>query len=563
MFLPTTRAEMEEHGWDACDIVIITPDAYVDHPSFAMAILGRFLEKHGYRVGIISQPHWKSPDEFLSLGVPKICFAVSGGNIDSMVLNYTSSGKPRKTDQYCEAGNPWFSSKGDAKKYRIRPDRVVTVYSNQIRAACKGVPLIIGGVEASLRRIAHYDWWSDKVKRSVLFDAKADILIYGMGEYPLLEVVRKLEKGIQPDEMEVPGTAVIRKTLEGLSDPLILPSFEEVKKDKKAFAEAFCEFSSNSDCRVLAQQQDTRFLVQFPRREITEQELDAIYETDFERRPHPAFRDIPAFTMIRDSITSHRGCYGNCSFCSIAAHQGRTIISRSRKSILREARAVVSAQGFHGTITDVGGPSANMYASCCKIGGCDDPDCLNKGKNGGACSNLKTDLREYLGLLQDVQELPGVKHVFVNSGLRYDHVLMNEAFLREMLHHHISGQMKVAPESGSERVLSLMNKPDTHEFASFKALFEKIKKEDGIRNYVIPYIIVGHPGEGEKETKETLEFLRRHDLRGHQFQIFTPTPLTLSTAIYYLGFHPSTGKPLETEKKLRVLEKRKETLIGN
>jgi uncharacterized radical SAM protein YgiQ len=558
MFLPTTERELRQRGWDECDLIIVTPDAYVDHPSFAMAVLGRFLEKHGYRVGILTQPHWRDPESFLELGVPRIAFAVSGGNVDSMVLNYTPAKKPRNEDAYCENNDPFFSSPGDPNKYRIRPDRAVTVYSNQIRAVSRTTPLIIGGIEASLRRIAHYDYWSNKIRRSILFDAKADLLVYGMGEYPLLEVVEGLEEGTPAGALEIRNTAVIQKSLEGLHDPVILPSFDEVRKETAAFARAFCSFEENGDRRILAQQQDTRYLVQFPKRELTPDELDAIYDVRFERRPHPRFRNIPAYRMIRDSVTAHRGCFGSCAFCTLAAHQGPAIVSRSRESVLREVAEIARQPWFRGTITDIGGPSANMYGSSCRIGGCAHPDCLRRGE---ACPNLLPAPRAFLDLIRAAETVEGVRHVFVSSGLRYDPCLMDRPLLRELIRRHISGQMKVAPESGSEHVLRVMNKPKTAYFRSFKAQFDEITKAEGIRKYLIPYLIVGHPGEGERELRESLAFLRENRLGGNQFQQFTPTPLTRASAIYYLGFDPCTGVPVEVEKRQGILEERKKKLI--
>lgn len=557
-FLPTTRAEMAALGWDACDVIIATPDAYVDHPSFAMALLGRFLERHGYRVGILTQPRWRDPQSFLELGTPEIAFVVSGGNVDSMVLNYTASGKPRKEDQYCEGGNPFFSRPGEGRKYRIRPDRVVSVYASQIRSVCRDRPLIIGGIEASLRRIAHYDVWTDAVRRSVLFDARADLLVYGMGEYPLLEAVRCLGEGMSPEEMTVPSTAVAKKSLDGLDDPVVLPSFAEVKADKGAFAEAFCAFARNGDRRVLAQQQDSRFLVQFPRRTLSKGELDAVYDLPFARAPHHRFSDIPAFRMIRDSITAHRGCFGNCSFCAIAAHQGPEIVSRSEGSVLREAARVAAAPGFRGTITDIGGPSANMYAASCRIGGCDQPDCL---RGGEACPNLVSGTDAYLRLLDQAARVKGVRRVFVTSGLRFDPALLDDALLEGVVERHISGQMKVAPESGSDRVLKLMHKPPVSVFDGFRRRFEACTRRRGKKTYLVPYIIVGHPGEGEEELEETRRFLDAQGLAGRQFQIFTPSPLTRATAMYYLGYDPCTGEEVDVEKRMRVLEERKQRLL--
>ncbi|WFN34837.1 YgiQ family radical SAM protein [Methanogenium sp. S4BF] len=559
MFLPTTKKEMKNRKWDQCDVVIVTPDAYIDHPSFAMAVLGRMLESRGYRVGIISQPKWKDPQSFLELGIPKIAFAVSGGAMDSMVMNYTASKIPRNDDAYCEKGEPYFSQKGDAKKYRIRPDRTINVYTSQIRSVCRDVPIIIGGIEASMRRIAHYDWWSDSVRRSILFDSKADILIYGMGEYPLVDCIRALSEGQNPDTMEIFGTAVIRKSTEGIPDAVALPSFADVKEKKEAFQEAFTLFYENRDIKTLVQPHDTRSLVQFPRRLLTPEELDAVYALPFKREPHPRYRDIPAFRMIEHSVTSHRGCYGRCSFCSITAHQGPEIVSRSKKSIMQEIEQIASKTGFTGTITDIGGPSANMYASSCKIGGCRDHDCL---KEESACKNLISGTKDYLEVLKNAGDVRGVKHVFISSGLRFDPALMDDELIRACIRHHTPGRIKIAPESGSEKVLRLMGKPASKKFMEFLKRAKNISLKEDMPLKVTPYIIAGHPGEEITETEETIRFLNKTKLYGNQVQIFTPTPLTRSTAMYYLGYDPVTGEITHTEKNTKILEERKFKIIN-
>ena len=558
MFLPTTKKEMNKRKWDQCDVVIVTPDAYIDHPSFAMAVLGRMLESKGYRVGIISQPKWKDPQSFLALGVPKIAFAVSGGAMDSMVLNYTASKIPRKDDAYCEKGEAYFSHIGDAKKYRIRPDRTINVYTSQIRSVCREVPIIIGGIEASMRRIAHYDWWSDSVRRSILFDSKADILIYGMGEYPLVACVHALSEGKRPDTLEIPGTAVIRKAGDVIPGAITLSSFADVKEKKDAFKEAFILFYQNRDVKPLVQQHDTRSLVQFPRRLLTQKELDTIYALPFKRAPHPRFRDVPAFGMIEDSVTSHRGCYGRCSFCSIAAHQGPEIVSRSKKSILQEVGKIASKNTFSGTITDIGGPSANMYASSCEIGGCRDHDCL---KEGVACKHLISGTQDYVKLLKDAGKTKGVNNVFISSGLRFDPAIMDDELIRACIKYHTPGRIKIAPESGSNRVLHLMRKPSTKIVTEFLKRTKKISEKEGIPVKVTPYIIAGHPGEGKAETEETVQFLNKNSLFGNLVQIFTPTPLTRSTAMYYLGYDPITGETAPAERDIKVLEERKYKIV--
>lgn len=558
MFLPTSRKEMKQRNWEQCDVVIVTPDAYIDHPSFAAAVLGRMLEREGYRVGIISQPKWRDTQSFLALGIPKIAFAVSGGAMDSMVLNYTASKIPRKDDAYCEKGDPYFSKKGDAKKYRIRPDRTIQVYVSQIRSLSRGVPIIIGGIEASMRRIAHYDWWTDAVRRSILFDSKADILVYGMGEYPLVDCIHALSEGNTPDTMAIWGTAVIRKSGEDIHDAVTLPSFADVKKNKSAFQEAFARFYQNRDQKPLVQPHDTRCLVQFPHRILTPEELDAVYALPFMREPHPRYREVPAFRMIEHSVTSHRGCYGRCSFCSIAAHQGPEIVSRSRQSVLQEIGNIASKKGFSGTITDIGGPSANMYASSCRIGGCLEHNCL---KEGDACKNLISGTREYLELLHDAAEIPGVNHVFISSGLRFDPAIMDDKLIRACIRSHTPGRIKIAPESGSTRVTHLMGKPSPKVFQNFLKRARKISIEEGKPLKVTPYIIVGHPGEEMAETEETIRFLTKNTLSGNQTQIFTPTPLTRSTAMYYLGYDPVTEESTPAEHERTILEERKIKII--
>ena len=558
MFLPTTKTEMKNRDWDQCDVVLVTPDAYVDHPAFAAAVLGRMLESNGYRVGIISQPKWKDPQSFLALGIPKIAFAVSGGAMDSMVMNYTASKIPRNEDAYCEKGDAFFSQKGDPKKYRIRPDRTINVYTSQIRSVCRDVPVIIGGIEASMRRIAHYDWWSDAVRRSILFDAKADILIYGMGEYPLVDTIRALAEGQTPDTMEIPGTAVIRQSTDDIPDAVVLPSFADVKENKKAFQEAFTLFYQNRDIKPLVQLHDTRSLVQFPRRLLTQKELDAIYALPFTREAHPRYTDIPAFRMIEHSVTSHRGCYGRCSFCSITAHQGPEIVSRSKQSILEEIKQIASKPGFPGTITDIGGPTANMYASSCKIGGCRDHDCL---REESVCENLIAGTKDYRRLLRSAGEIEGVKHVFISSGLRFEPVLMDDALIRACIRYHTPGRMKIAPESGSDKVLHLMGKPASKKCMRFLKRTEKIIEAEDLPLKIVPYIMAGHPGEEMAETEETIEFLHTAKLYGNQVQIFTPTPLTRSTAMYYLGYDPITEEVTPTEKNTKALEERKFKII--
>ncbi|WFN37840.1 YgiQ family radical SAM protein [Methanomicrobium antiquum] len=561
MFLPTTKEDLKKRGWDSCDVVIITPDAYVDHPSFAMAILGRFLERNGLKAGIISQPKWKEPENFLKLGIPNIAFAVSGGQMDSMVLNYTATKLPRKEDFFCEDKNPYFSKPGE-NKYRIRPDRCISVYCSQIRSVCKEKPIIIGGIEASLRRIAHYDYWSDKIKKSVLVDSKAQILLYGMGEYSLLRTLDALKRGISPENLQIENSVILKKENEikdllSNNDYVNLPSFEEIVNNKDSFSKAHTLFEENCDEKIVLQKQDTRYIVQYPAHIISQSELDAIYDIDFERKIHPSFKNVPAFDMIKNSVTSHRGCFGDCSFCALSMHQGKRVVSRSKTSVVNEIKKIASKKGFSGTITDIGGPSANMYATSCRIFGCSENNCLKDGKG---CKNLISGTDAYLELLRSAGQIQGVKNIQINSGVRFDPCILDDKFLREILKNYISGQMKVAPESGSDFVLECMNKPKSEIFLEFIKRFERIKKEEKLKKYIIPYIIAGHPGEGDNEAKETENLLSKNHLSGRQFQIFTPTPMTRSTAMYYLGYDPYTKKKLAVEKDRKTLMRRKESM---
>ncbi len=565
MFLPTTLKEAAARGWHQLDFILITPDAYVDHPSFAMAILGRTLEARGFKVGILSQPRWQDPQSFLALGVPKLAFGISGGNVDSMVLNYTATKKRRMQDDYCQKGNGYFLNTEPSIKNKIRPDRVIQVYANQLKQVCKTKPVIIGGIEASLRRIAHYDYWSNSIKRSILFDSKADILVYGMGEEPLTQILIALKEGKKIEDLAIANTAVIQKNIDNIQNVVVLPSFNEVKESKEAFSKAFKLFYQNHDRQILAQQQDSRYLVQFPKKEASQTELDWIYSLPFKKAPHPSYiYPIPAFEMIKDSITAHRGCYGQCAFCSIHLHQGSTIVSRSQKSILKEIQTLAQQPTFKGIVSDIGGPSANMYQSFCKIKGCKDPNCLLKDQ-GNPCPHLQTGIEEYQTLLNQAVHIPKIKQVFIGSGLRFDKPLISPSFLHQVLQKHSGGSVKIAPESGCDKVLELMNKPPTRVFDNFKKMFQAVvlnhqKPPKVLEKPLVPYIIVGHPGEDLEQVKETLNFLIKQGFRGNQFQIFTPTPLTLSTAMYYLEENPLTGQKLKVEKDIKKLEQWKNIL---
>lgn len=559
MFLPLNRRDMEKRGWDELDFILITPDAYVDHPSFAMALLSRFIESFGYRVGIIPQPRWQDPESFLQLGIPRIAFGISGGNADSLVLNYTPSLKRRKTDSYCDRGDPYFPGSRPSVKSRIRPDRTVIVYSNQLKKACRSRPVIIGGIEASLRRFAHFDYWSGKIRRSILLDSRADILIYGMGEYPLLKVLRYLESGSEIQNMHIPQTAIIKSQISGIKGIAEIPSYFEVLGDKHKFAEAFSEIYNKSEIQPLAQKQDTRYLVSFPPMQITNKQLNSIYELPFERDPHPFYESIPAFDMIKDSITILRGCYGSCSFCSIAFHQGKRIISRSIESITGEIEKLSGKAYFQGDISDLGGPCPNMYHSRCSVSGCNDRSCLSEGK---LCRNMKPGTEEMLKLLKKVKSLPRVKRVMISSGLRVEEEILPEGLLDHIINRLNAGQLKIAPESGSGRILKLMNKTPLESFERFLDSFYSLKAKSRSRIRLYPYFIAGHPGEDKDSLEETMDFISRHRLISNNCQQFTPTPMTLATAIYYLGFHPFTGEKIHVEKNQKRLEDWKKRIVN-
>ncbi len=558
MFLPVNKNDMRLRGWDQCDFILITPDAYVDHPSFSASIISRFIESYGYRVGIISQPDWHDPASFLKLGIPRIAFGISGGNVDSMVMNYTPSKKRRKSDAYCENNSPYFPDSRPSVKSRIRPDRATIVYCNQLKSACRDKPVIIGGVEASLRRFAHYDYWSDSVRRSILFDSRADILIYGMGEFPLLKVLRYLEAGNRTEDIRIPQTAVIKRELEGLGDIDFIPSYDEVAGDKDKFADAFMKIYRNADKMPIAQKQDSRFLVSFPPMHIGNKQLNMIYDLPFERKPHPDYKYIPAFDMIKESITILRGCYGNCSFCSISFHQGKEVISRSTESILKEIEILSGMDYFEGSISDLGGPCPNMYHSRCLAKNCNEKKCIS---GGSLCKNMKPGLEEFLKLLIKVKRLPFIDKLDISSGIRVEEELLPDILIDHIINRLNIGQLKIAPESGSRKVLDIMNKTPLECFDRFFKVFLEIKRKSKSRIRMYPYFIAGHPGEDENCLKETIQFIGENDLISNNCQQFTPTPMTLSTAIYYLGFHPETKDKIFVQKDQKVLNDWKKMIV--
>lgn len=539
-FLPMSRDEMEERGWDNLDFLFISGDAYVDHPSFGHAILTRLLEKEGYRVGIIAQPDWKNNQDFMTLGRPNYGVFISAGVIDSMVSHYTASKKHRSDDSYSPGGKAGF-----------RPDRAAIVYSNKIREVFKGTPVIIGGIEASLRRFAHYDYWDDKVRRSILLDSQADLLVFGMGEKPILEIAALLAKGCPVDSIhQIRGTAYLAEA-DKLPDTelMMLPSFENVVRSKREYAKAFMIQYNEQDAmtgQILVQPHENKFVVQNPPAlPMTEKELDRVYALPYERTFHPSYikaGGIPAIQEVEFSITSHRGCYGGCSFCALNFHQGRTIQKRSQASILNEAKKLVWQPEFKGYIHDVGGPTANFRNTSCEHqkthGTCKNKQCLYPTP----CRNLRVDHREYLELLRKLREIPEIKKVFIRSGIRYDYLMLdkNDDFFRELCEHHVSGQLKVAPEHVVDRVLEKMGKPGRKVYEAFVDKFYQINKEIGKEQYLVPYLISSHPGSDLKAAIELALYLKKTGYTPEQVQDFYPTPGTLSTCMFYTSLDPRT-----------------------
>lgn len=546
-FLPVSRADMEARGWDQCDFVYICGDAYVDHPSFGMAIISRVLEHAGYRVGIICQPDWTDPASIAALGEPRLGFLISAGNMDSMVNHYTVNKKPRREDAYTPGG------RADA-----RPNRAVTVYGNLIRRTFKDKPIIIGGIEASLRRLAHYDYWQDKLKRSVLLDSGADILLYGMGEHSIVEVADALDGGLPVDQITFVNGSVYRTSgagaLDNVFDYELLPSWDELERDRLTYARSFNIQQQNMDPitggRLVEPYPNGVYVVQNPpSAPLTEREMDEVAELPYARHWHPdydAAGGIPAFDEIRFSISSNRGCFGECSFCALAFHQGRMVQVRSRESIMREAEALTHDPEFKGYINDVGGPTANFFKPACKKqlthGVCKNRRCLWPN----VCRNMDTNEDAYAELLRDLRQIPGVKKVFVRSGIRFDYTMADasDKFLVELLQHHVSGQLRLAPEHVSDAVLSVMGKPRREVYDAFVERFERLSAEYGLKQYVVPYLISSHPGSTMKEAVELAEAVRDMGYMPEQVQDFYPTPSTMSTCMFYTGVDPRTMEPV-------------------
>jgi uncharacterized radical SAM protein YgiQ len=574
-FLPMSRAEMDELGWDQCDVILVTGDAYVDHPSFGMAIIGRLLEAQGFRVGIISQPDWQSAEPFKALGKPALYFGVTGGNMDSMVNRYTSDRRLRHNDSYTPGG--------EGGK---RPDRSTIVYAQRCRQAYKDVPIVLGGIESSLRRIAHYDYWSDKVRRSILVDAKADILLYGNAERAVVEVTHRIAKGEKASEIDdVRGVAVLKSAVpegwvEAHADDLDasdegarqsnaqtvvrLPSYEQVVNDPEAYARAsrvLHRESNPGNARALVQRHgDHEVWLSPPPIPLEMAEMDGVYDLPYARAPHPSYGDakIPAWEMIRFSVTIMRGCFGGCSFCSITEHEGRIIQSRSEGSILREIETVRDkVPGFTGVISDIGGPTANMYRMACKDERteslCRRPSCVYPA----ICPNLNTSHEALIGLYRKARELPGIKKVMVASGVRYDLAVESPTYVKELVTHHVGGYLKIAPEHTEAGPLSKMMKPGIGTYDRFKKMFDDAAKKAGKEYFLIPYFIAAHPGTTDEDMMNLALWLKRNKYRADQVQTFLPSPMAIATAMYHSGknslkpIRRGASEPVDTIKGLK------------
>ena len=555
--LPMSLREAAQHGWDQLDIIIVTGDAYVDHPGFGAGLIGRVLEDAGYSVGIIAQPNWDMVDDFTKLGKPRLFFAVTAGNTDSMVANYTPSLKPRKKDVYAPGGRPG-----------LRPDRASIVYTNRIRQAYPDTTIVLGGVEASLRRFAHYDFQTDRVRKSILADAPADILVYGMGETQTVEISRRLASGQDIKQItDIPGTAWKMKVKEwkerkgNIPDIIEMGSYTEVSSDKRAFASSFAAMYHEQDPihgRCLIQPHPKTVIVQNPpAKPLTPNELDHVYELPFTRDTHPSYREsVPGLEPVKFSITTHRGCFGSCAFCAITQHQGRIIASRSIDSIVREATRMTRLKDFKGIINGVGGPSANMYAMKCtqwdKKGTCSNRYCLYPEP----CPSLDTDHSKNIEMLEQLRQIPGISKVFIGYGVRYDLALLQPDYITYLCKYHISGQLGVAPEHYSDKITDIMGKPPRAVFEKFANLFTKINKEIGKEQYLNTYLMSGHPGSTMQDMVETAEYIRDTGRYSKQVQDFTPTPMTTATCMFHTGIDPFTGKDIHVttsrrEKKIQ------------
>lgn len=546
-FLPVTMEEMKERGWEQADFIYVCGDAYVDHPSFGAAIICRVLESKGYKVGFIAQPDWNKKEEFMKLGKPRLGFLVSSGNIDSMVNHYSVAKKRRQKDAYSPGG-----------KMGLRPDRATIVYSNKIREVYKDVPIILGGIEASLRRLSHYDYWDNKVRRSILLDSGADIVLYGMGEHQIVEIAEALDSGIPVNEITfIKGSVYKTKDESRPYDFIKLPKYKDVLKSKKEYSKSFMIQYENTDAitaKTLVEEYDEWLVVQNPPSPpLKMNELDSVYALDYMRTYHPMYEKdggIPAIEEVKFSLISNRGCFGSCNFCALAFHQGRVVTARSHSSIIREAEKIVWEPDFKGYIHDVGGPTANFRGPACKKqeteGVCKHRQCLFPTP----CKNLKIDHKDYVSLLRKLREIPRVKKVFVRSGIRYDYLIYDkdETFFKELCKYHVSGQLKVAPEHVSPRVLAKMGKPTREVYDKFYKRYYEINKNIGKEQYLVPYLMSSHPGSDIDAAIELAEYLRDIGHMPEQVQDFYPTPGTLSTCMYYTEEDPRTGEKVYVPK---------------
>ncbi|MDD4583921.1 MAG: YgiQ family radical SAM protein [Eubacteriales bacterium] len=563
-FLPVTKEEIEAQGWEQPDFVLITGDAYVDHPSFGHAIISRVLESRGYRVAILAQPDWQSAKDFRRFGKPRLAYLITSGNVDSMVNHYSVFKRRRKKDSYSPGGKTGY-----------RPDRAVIVYSNRAREAYKGVPVIIGGLEASLRRLTHYDYWEDKLRRSILLDSKADLLLYGMGERGIVAVAEALDSGIKMEHITwIKGTAFSTNIRPEPSDYVeILPSYEEILRSKRQYGESFRIQYQNQDWingKTLVESYDeNRWVVVNPPMEpLDTMELDDIYRLPFMRNEHPEYQalgGVPAIEEIKFSITANRGCFGGCAFCALTYHQGREVRGRSKESIIKEAKVLTERPDFKGYIHDIGGPTANFRGPACKkqqkYGVCKDKECLYPQP----CKQLVIDHKGYLEILRSVRKLPKVKKVFIRSGIRYDYVMAdkNNEFLEEVCKYHISGTLKVAPEHISPQVLAKMRKPPKKVFLAFSKQYKKVNENLGKKQYLIPYLISSHPGSTLEDAVELALFLKKSGFVPDQVQDFYPTPGTLSTCMYYTGLDPLTGEQVYVAKDIKEKQMQRALLHFN
>ena len=549
--MPVSRQDMEKRGWEELDIILISGDAYVDHPSYGTAVVARVLESKGFRVGIIAQPNWRSTGDFMRLGKPKLFFGISAGNVDSMIAHYTANKKPRIDDDYSPAG-----------KTGLRPDRATIVYANKAREAFAGVPIVLGGIEASLRRLSHYDYWNNCVRRSILIDSKADILVYGMGERQIVEIANILNEGKGVQSLSgVRGIAIVGKNIDfEKKDYVEIPCFKETATDKSKFNLAFTMAYNQMNpytAKTIAQRHDSRYVIQFPpAMPLSSSELNAIYELPYTRTWHPDYDvqgKINGLETVKFSLTSHRGCCGECSFCALYFHQGRIIQSRSAQSIIREAETIANQSDFRGTITDVGGPTANLYAAHCKIwekkGFCAERKCLLPTK----CKGLKLGYDECLKVYRKIKTIPKVKHVFIGSGFRYDLLIDDYAhkYLREICSHNISGLIKVAPEHYSNKILHLMNKPEFCVYEKFVELFKKTVLSLKKNIFIVNYFISSHPGSTLAETLKLALYLEKRKMKPQQIQDFIPSPMTLATCMYWTEIDLLTGKKIYVPKTFR------------